>query len=303
MLARGVIGAFALSLLAALTAAGPASSAPRDCPDCPKTVILPPGAFQMGAPGGEPGRPEGPVRTVTIAKPFAMGLTEVTNRQYAAFVKATGYEVAGPCRTLVDGSFQNSPAHDWRKPGPGMSVAPDEPVVCVSWRDAQAYVAWLTKKTGQPYRLPTEAEWEYAARAGSPADFAWGDDPEASCAYGNLYDAAAAGLKLSWAPLACGDGAAFLSKVGAYKPNAFGLYDMVGNVWEWTQDCYVAPYPATPTDGSALEVEGACERRTVRGGAWMTRADRARSSFRGRDPEPARFAYFGFRVARDLGPR
>ena len=262
-------------------------------------VEIPAGTFVMGADAGETGRPEGPPRRVTIEKPFALGRYEVTHAQYAAFFSATGYSAPGPCRTLVGGIFANSPAHDWRDPGLGAAPKPDEPVVCVSWRDAKAYVAWLAATTGQPYRLPTEAEWEYAARAGSTTEYAWGTDMEGGCAYANLYDADAAGLAFGWASSACGDGAKFLSRVGAYKPNAFGLHDMIGNVWEWTQDCYVIPYPSIPTDGRAIEAAGACERRTVRGAAWMTRTDRARSSFRGRDPEAARFSYFGFRVARD----
>jgi formylglycine-generating enzyme required for sulfatase activity len=240
---------------------------------------------------------------VAIARPFAIGRYEVTNAQYAAFVAASGYSAPGPCRTLVDGAFANSEAHDWRDPGLGTTPAPDEPVVCVSWRDASAYAAWLARRTGKPYRLPTEAEWEYAARAGSAAPFPWGDDPEAACAYANLYDADASAVPLGWPPLRCGDGARTLARVGSYAPNAFGLHDMIGNVWEWTQDCYVAPYPAQPADGGAVEADGACGKRTVRGGAWMTRGDRARVSFRGRDPETARFSYFGFRVAKDLGPR
>ena len=291
--------------LACGAAAGAPSSKPwKDCPTCPSMVRIPPGAFRMGGEGGEAGRPEGPLRTITFAHAFALGRTEVTNAQYAQFVKAAGYAVPGACRTLIDGAFKPSPEADWRRPGVGMTAAPDLPVVCVSWADATAYAAWLSKRTGHAYRLPTEAEWEYGARAGGEGTFFWGEDESAACTYGDVYDASAAELKLGWTAAACDDHARYLAPVASYRPNAFGLYDTVGNAWEWTQDCYVAPYPAAPADGSAVPAppEG-CERRTVRGGGWMTRVDRARSSFRGRDPEAARYSYFGFRIARDMDGR
>ena len=293
----------AATLLIGVAAVDVSRAAVKDRADLPEMVKVPAGTFVMGADTGEPGRPEGPAHNVNIPRAFALGRFEVTNAQYSAFVAATGYAAPGPCRTLVDGAFATSAAHDWKDPGLGQAPRPDEPVVCASWRDATAYAAWLSKRTGKSWRLPTEAEWEYAARAGSAAEYPWGRDVDQACAHANLYAAEADSLKLGWAPLACSDGAKFLSKVGRYKANAFGLHDMIGNVWEWTQDCYVAPYPAMPVDGGAVEVEGACERRTVRGAAWMTRADRGRSSFRGRDPETARFSYFGFRVAQDLDAR
>ncbi|MDZ4372813.1 MAG: formylglycine-generating enzyme family protein [Phenylobacterium sp.] len=290
----------AATLRAGVAVVGVSQAATQDCADCPDMVKVPAGTFFMGADTGEAGRPEGPARQVVIPKPFAMGRFEVTNAQYAAFVAATGYAAPGPCRTLLQGAFATSSAHDWKDPGLGRPPQPDEPVVCVSWRDASAYAAWLSKRTGRAYRLPTEAEWEYGARAGSAEAYPWGRDLEPACHHANLYDAAAASLTLGWDPLACSDGEKLLSTVGRYRANAFGLHDMIGNVWEWTQDCYIAPYPASPTDGRAVEAEGACDRRTVRGAAWMTRGDRGRSSFRGRDPETARFSYFGFRVAQDL---
>jgi len=293
-----------LGLLAAAPVAAEKARPIRDCAACGELVVVPAGRFDMGGPGGEEGRPEGPVRRVTIAAPFALGRTEVTNAQYDAFVAATGRVTAGRCRTFDGKQWVWSEGHGREKPVDGFVPKPDEPVVCVSWRDAKAFTDWLAKTTGKPYRLPTEAEWEYAARAGSTTAYAWGEDENDGCRAANYYDEAAAGsFTFGWRPAMCSDGHAHLAPVGSLAANAFGLHDMIGNVWEWTQDCYVAPYPAAPVNGRAVEAPGACERRTVRGGSWMTRPDRHRSSFRGRDPETAAFAYFGFRVARDLTRR
>ncbi len=307
MTRRGFAAA-AFALLAACAGGAPersASPAPgtefADCAACPAMVVVPAGAFRMGADGGEAGRPEGPVREIRFAQAFAAGRTEVTRAQFARFVAEAGYAPARQCRTWNGREWLVEDGRDWRDPLPGYVPRDDDPVVCVSWRDAQAYAAWLARRTGRPYRLPTEAEWEYAARGGSTGTYPWGDDPDAGCAYANMYDASAARVwPFGWAPAGCDDGFPTLAPVGRLRPNGFGLYDTLGNAWEWTADCYVAPYPAGPLDGRAVEVAGACERRAVRGGSWMTRPDRHRLSFRGRDPEAAAFAYFGFRVVRDL---
>jgi formylglycine-generating enzyme required for sulfatase activity len=186
----------------------------------------------------------------------------------------------------------------WQDPGYGRAPQPEEPVACISWNDAKAYVAWLARKTGKPYRLPSEAEWEYAARGGTTSAFYWGDEAEDGCAYANLYDAAGKG-RFNWAATRCHDGATTVAPVGRYTPNAYGLHDMIGNVWEWVEDCHVVPYPADHDGAAPLKTEP-CERRGVRGGSWMTRPDRNRVTFRGRDPADVRYFMFGFRVARDL---
>ncbi len=298
-------------LAVVLLLAGCASHAPRagvtlqDCQQCPPLVVIPPGSFQMGAAGGEEGRPEGPVRAVHISKAFALGRHEVTQAQFAAFVSATGHVVAGGCQ-VWSGEWRTPPEADWTNPGYARTPYDDEPVACVSWNDAGAYVRWLSQRTGQRYRLPSEAEWEYAARAGSTADYYWvdsgADADTGACDYANVYDAAGErGSHFKWAPFTCDDGHAQAAPVGSFKPNAFGLYDMIGNVWEWTADCYEAPYPARPVDGSAVEAaSGTCERRVTRGGSWITRPSRDRVTFRGRDPVDALYSFFGFRVARDL---
>jgi formylglycine-generating enzyme required for sulfatase activity len=274
----------------------------RDCEACPTMVIVPSGIFTMGAEGGEEGRPEGPLRKIVISKPLALGKTEVTQAQFADFVRDTGYAPDAGCsgwdkelQTIAD-----RPTADFRTPSPGVVTEPDEPVVCVSWRDAQAYARWLSSATGQPYRLPTEAEWEYAARAGSATLYPWGDDANDACEFANVYDESTIVRATRFTPAKCSDGSAGVARVGSYRANAFGLHDMIGNVWEWTADCYRAPYPAQPLDGSAVESESPCERRSVRGGGWRTQMYRQRPTWRGRDPEDTRSDIFGFRVARDV---
>lgn len=289
----------------------------NDCgANCPEMVVIPAGTFRMGAPGGEEGRPEGPVHEVRIARPFALAAREVSNAEYAAFVAATAREPSRGCRSLnrAAGTVTVNPDADFRAPGEGAGDgAPQMPVVCVSWRDASAYAAWLRERTGQPYRLPSEAEWEYAARAGSQTGYPWGDSAAEGCAHANVFDLDGAGGTTAVfggqggnaapASAPCHDGHVGAAPVGSYAANAFGLYDMTGNVWEWTQDCYEAPYAAAvPTDGSAYEVAGECSRRSVRGGSWITVPFRNRTAWRGRDPETLVSWIFGFRVARDVVP-
>lgn len=292
----------------------PAGTRFNDCgADCPDMIAIAPGTFTMGADAGEEGRPEGPVHQVTIQRPFALGVYEVTNAQYSRFIAETGHVPSKGCRSLVGGKVEIVADGDYRNPGMGAGKgAPNIPVVCVSWRDAKAYAAWLSKKTGQAYRLPTESEWEYAARAGKPGEYYWGNSIDDACTHANIYDQD--GAKGGAVPVfstaegavtvphaQCSDGHAEVAPVGRYKPNPFGLYDMTGNVWEWTQDCYFAPYPAAvPTDGTSYEVSGDCPRRAVRGGSWMSAPFRNRTSWRGRDPEDLVTWIFGFRVARDL---
>jgi formylglycine-generating enzyme required for sulfatase activity len=281
----------------------------RDCKACPEIVVVPPGSFRMGWDGAEPVRSsedirryEGPERTVTITRAFGVGRFEVTNEQFAAFVKDTGYVALAGCFYWDGWNAEWVKTRGWEDPGYGRPPGPKEPVVCVSWHAARAYVDWLSSKTGASYRLLTEAEWEYAARAGTTAAHQWGEQPERACEYANVFDASAVkrspNPRLTAAP--CDDGYPQVAPVGSFKPNAFGLYDMAGNVWEWIQDCHVMPYPAdAPTDGSAV-ISKVCDRRGNKGGAWMTTVDRQRFTFRGRDPAHQNSLAFGFRVARDL---
>ncbi len=284
-----------------------APAAFKDCAECPDMVIVPAGQFTMGSDDGEPGRPEGPKREVAISQSFALGRTEVTVAQFQLFIKETGYEVGVGCRAQVMAAsgersgFAKSPQRSWVSPGFTEASSDEHPVVCVSHADAARYVEWLAQKTGQPYRLPSESEWEYAARAGSQGIYFWGNNADLACSHANVYDRAARALyDFGWGHVDCDDGFAELAPVASFAPNGFGLHDMLGNVWEWTADCYQLTYDGAPSDGSAVTAEGECARWSVRGGGWMTRPSRQRITFRGRDPVDARYSYFGFRVARDV---
>ena len=277
-----------------------AADAPfRDCPGCPEMLAIPGGQFRMGAAGGEAGRPEGPVRTVHI-RAFALGRYEITQAEYARFVAAAGHAPLGGCRVWPDERMTDQSAFDWRNPGYAAAPSPRHPAACISWLDAWAYAAWLAQLTGKPYRLPSEAEWEYAARAGAQTAYPWGEDPAASCRYANIHDRSGAANGFPWAQADCDDGHPQAAPVGSFPGNAFGLHDLIGNVWEWTADCYVPFYRGAPRDGSAHVGDGSCARRAIRGGSWITRPSRNRLSFRGRDPEATVYFMFGFRVARDL---
>ena len=292
-------------LVSAQTAsAKPATPKPgttfRDCADCSQMVVVAPGRFTMGADGGEPERYEGPVHEVTIRKGFAIGVVPVTYAQFAAFVKATGHKAATDCILPRDGTYAVAKGVGWADPALGHKPRGNDPVVCIDWRDATAYVAWIAKKTGKPYRLLSEAEWEYAARAGAKSLYPWGDNPADACRYANLLDASAApSAVVEGKANSCSDGYATLAPVGSFAPNAFGIRDMIGNVWTWTQDCYVMPYPAAAVDERPYEA-GACDRRSVRGASWATNVTRARPTFRGRDPVDRVSQLFGLRIAMDL---
>lgn len=282
---------------------GSRSRAPRvfkDCASCPSMVVVPPGRFRMGFDGGEQDRYEGPVREVEIPRAFAVGRFEITQQQYARFVAATGHPIGQGCNVWRSATrtLERDASLDWRNPGYGRAPRDDEPVACVSWNDAKAYVAWLAKITGHSYRLLTEAEWEYVARAGSSAQYPWGDDPEQACRYANIYDSSAADAGIPWPTTRCSDGYPTIAPVGRFAPNAFGVYDTVGNVWEWVEDCYAMPYPPVPVDGGA-QLEQGCDRRGTRGGAWRTDVARQRPAFRGRDPATLLSGIFGIRVARE----
>ena len=186
----------------------------------------------------------------------------------------------------------------WRAPGYAQSA--DDPAVCISWNDARAYVAWLAVRTGENYRLLSEAEWEYAARAGSGAARFWGDDSALACDFANVYDRTGKNeVGITWNPHACDDGAARTAPVGGYRANGFGLHDMLGNVWEWTADCWADDDAGASSEGGA-GTHGPCSRRVVRGGSWYYGPWFVRSAERTGVDVETRIFDVGIRVARDL---
>jgi len=240
----------------------------KECTNCPEMIVVPAGDFTMGSPASELARhaSEGPQHRVTIAEQFAVGQFELTFDEWDACVANDG------C------NFYSAADAGW---GRGR-----RPVIFVSWDAANTYVSWLAKKTGKPYRLLSESEYEYAARAGTTTEYPWGDDigkNNANCiGCGSQWD------KKETAP------------VGSFAPNKFGLYDMVGNVLEWTQDCVHTNYDGAPTDGSAWTEGGDCTKRVLRGGAWLFTPDLLRSADRHWGPRDSRSNFLGFRVGRAL---
>ena len=275
----------------------------RDCPECPEMVVVPAGSYRMGSPSYEQGRQknEGPVHEATIGAPFAVGRHEVTVAEFGRFVDETGYSAGSSCWTYEGGEYKDRAGRGWRNPGFGQSGR--HPVACVSWNDAQAYVAWLSRETGEEYRLPSESEWEYAARAGTATARYWGEGESGQCRHGNGADASVKERYSDWLwPIAsCRDGHVHAAPVGSFAANSWGLHDVLGNVWEWTEDCRNGSYAGAPSDGSAWEY-GDCSERVLRGGSWNSKPSYLRAALRLRDSTGYRGSYGGFRVARTLAP-
>ena len=285
----------------------------QDCLDCPRMVVIPAGEFTMGSLAAEAGRgvEEGPQRQVTIGQPFALGRSEVTVAEFRRYVEESGYRTEAERDTRAQGcsgfiyadpaasSTEPQAVTSWRSPGLAQAQADPHPVLCVSWNDARAYAQWLSKKTGKRYRLPTESEWEYAARAGSITSRPWGDDPVQACRFANVADQSRFQTWGFGQKHECTDGHYFTAPAGGYAPNRFGLYDMIGNVWEWTEDCWNASYAGAPSDGAAW-LSGDCAQRVCRGGSWSTVPRFARSATRHKNPADYRDNLTGFRLARTL---
>ena len=228
---------------------------------------------------------------------FAAGKFEVTRGQYRAFVQATGRNSTDGCVVRTGTKYEKDQAKDWRNTS--FAQEDSHPVVCVSWDDAKAYAAWLSQKTGQAYRLLTEAEWEYAARAGTTTRRFWGDDADQSCAYANGSDRTTRAQVPGWDSQTanCDDRHAYTAPVGSYRVNAFGLSDVLGNVSEWTEDCWNVNYGGAPSQGSAW-MTGECSRRVVRGGSWSFSPRNLRAATRNWGSSAFRNVNIGFRVAR-----
>ena len=269
-----------------LSTAMPVERRFQDCHGCPEMVVVPAGEFEMGlSPSKAVRGDEVPAHDVRIEYRMAVGMYEVTLAEFRKFVEETNFSAPGSCWAHDDGQWKQHAEFGWRDPG----FPQDEraPVVCVSWEDAQAYVKWLTEKTGERYRLPSESEWGYLARAGTTTRYHWGEEirqGHANCGEcGSPWDDVGT------------------SPVGSFAANAYGLHDVHGNVWEWVQDCWNEDYRDAPSDGSAWE-ETDCEYRVLRGGSWRSGPEDLRSAIRGRDDAASRSEDAGFRVVRPLAP-
>jgi formylglycine-generating enzyme required for sulfatase activity len=266
-------------------------------------VKIPAGEFRMGSPASEEGHSDVEVqRKVRITRPFWLGRHEVTVGQFRQFVEATGYrttlEETGGSGFGYDPAakaIEILPKFNWKNTGFGND---DHPVVNLSWDDSQAFCAWLSKKEDATYRLPTEAEWEYACRAGTTTRYSTGEAEESLKGYANVSDAAflAKYPDASWS-LEWNDGHPFTAPVGSLKPNAWGLHDMHGNAWEWCSDWYQPDYHrVSPVEDPRGPKTG--EKRIVRGGAFTNRLRYVRSADRNADRPGYRYNFTGFRIVR-----
>ncbi len=264
-----------------------------DCDGCPKMVVLPAGLFMMGSPEWEDEQfaSEWPMHEVTIPKPFAVGVYEVTVGEFGNFVKDSGYSQRKvECEVYMEGEWKGSHENSWNNPG--FSQTDNHPVVCVSWKDAQEYVRWLSEKTGETYRLLSESEWEYAARAGTQTRYSWGDKigrKQANCDdCGSDWDAKRT------------------APVRSFPANRYGLYDVHGNVHEWVGDCWNDSYRGdgyrgAPVDGSVWE-SGRCSERFFRGGSWVDHPRFLRSASRNRGSTDPRFVWDGWQDVNPWNP-
>jgi formylglycine-generating enzyme required for sulfatase activity len=282
----------------AVAAAAPAAAPDetfRDCPACPRMKAVTAGTFMQGLAAGEGDAPaaQTPSRLVTFDAPFAVGVYEVTLGEFAAFAQETGRPSSG-C-AVYDGDWRISGDHGWRNAA--FAQGASHPVTCVSWDDANAYASWLSAKSGEHYRLLSASEWEYTARAGDTT--ARPPDEESACRDGNVADRAAGERYDGWTVHDCTDGYVYTAPVGSFAPNAFGIYDMIGNAFEWVEDCWHADYRGAPADGAAWE-GGDCSLHELRGGSWFTQPGSANSVSRNRFAADYRSNSFGFRVAREI---
>jgi len=289
---RKALSAVALGIvaLASLASPGPARADPasasyKDCDTCPEMIALAPGTYLMGASKEDRKLADAytigselPQHEVNIGYAFAISKFELTVAEFAAYEAEAGVQTGGDCEirtpdmgpgagqligTLKQGAEQVPPSlfviTDGTFRRPGSEVSDQHPATCISRREAKDYLAWLAKKTGKPYRLPTESEWEYAARAGNPKPFYFGSNPNELCAYGNFADKKSTYQSRIMAKCAENPSPLQMAPVGSYRPNAWGLYDMIGNAFEFTQDCVSENYKDAPSDGSPYGEEAACE--------------------------------------------
>lgn len=263
----------------------------------PEMVRIPADTFMMGSPTSEIDRDQDEKQhQLQIEQDFAIGKYEVTVGQFKKFVEATGYkteaEKEGGCYYWIDRIWEKDPAKNWRNPG--FPQDKNQPVVCISWNDAMAYAKWLTKQTGRQYRLPTEAEWEYAARAGTTTAYYWGDNPNEGCHYANGADQMAKAQFSNMTIMNCQDGFVYTAPVGGFQPNAFDLYDILGNVWEWTCSEYDENYYGG--EKICVDSNPSSQIRVFRGGAWDYDPHYLRAAYRSKFQPDIRQNSIGFRL-------
>ena len=283
----------------------------RDCPECPEMIVIAEGTYLMGSPPTEVGRNEneGPQRKVSVRR-FAAGIYPVTRAEYAAFVRETRHTNDAGCIVWTGrpadekGALFKDPSKDWRNPG--FRQTDRDPAVCISWDDAKAYIRWLNgklcgsqkittcpKEAGH-YRLLTEAEWQYSARGGTTTPYYWGDQVAHDNANYGMEKCPPCGPKIQGKDLW-----EYTSPVGSFAPNPFGLFDMVGNAYQWVEDCWHDDYVGAPSDGSAWTT-GECKFRVSPGSDWMEDGSFLRVAFRDYGPADERSHFTGLRVARTL---
>ncbi len=288
-------------------------SSTRECAHCPEMVVVPAGTAILGASRADPFRrpDELPERTFAIVHSFAVSRYEITRDEYEAFVRDTKRGVFGDCLTdrRQRGQWVVDAETTFRDPGFGQDGK--HPVVCVSWEEAQAYVRWLNTQTEGGYRLLTEVEWEYVARAGASENlvYPWGNDERDGCTFANGFDqsilSAYSGIDASgyetFDPMTCTDGWVNTAPVGSLEPNEFGIYDMIGNVATWVEDCHSPSHDALSDVGAPPSINASeCSRRIVKGGSWGTLAHNLRIAERIPYPATHRDDSIGIRVAKTL---
>lgn len=271
----------------------------KDCPACPELIAIPAGSFMMGATVNEADSSDVERPPTQISVPnFALGKTHVTRGQYATFIEQSGHKSDDNCWVEAGGGKNDFVrGKNWRDPG--FDQRDEDPVVCVSAADAEAYVKWLGKTSGNVYRLPSEAEWEYAARAGATGAYYWGGDVKNYCKFGNIADEAATKTYEGWNVVDCDDGYVHTSPAASFEANAFGLYDMLGNVKQWVADCWNDDLEGIGPSAKARRT-GNCKMRAVRGSAWNGQPAIGRLAYREGNNVPTAYYNYGFRVARDF---
>jgi formylglycine-generating enzyme required for sulfatase activity len=263
----------------------------KECDACPEMVVVPAGSFTMGSLASEKEWSDigGPQHRVAFSRQFAVGKFAVTFDQFASFVSETGYAAGSECFTHEGDKWEKRSGRSWRNPGFAQGGA--HPAVCISWDDAKAYVEWLSRKTGKTYRLLAEAEREYVVRAGTTTPFWWGSSISTSQAN---YDG-----NYTYGSGSKGEFRKRTMPVNSFQPNPWGLYQVHGNVYDWTEDCWNIDYSGAPTDGTAW-TSGDCGKRVQRGGTWSSEPRYLRSASRNWNPTVGRGDANGFRVARTL---